>query len=632
MPIRRLMIGFLLFALCLTNVSTASAQEYSYARVVRLSLVEGDVQVLRPESDAENAGWEEALLNLPIRQSYTLSSARGRVEVEFESGATARLADYSALEFTELALADGNRLTRMLLQRGTATFYANLSRGEIFIVSTPDLQVEISRSARFRVDALATGTAVTVLKGEANVYASAGSYRVTKGQTLLFQEAATEKINIARNREMDDWDRWVADREDAIETARSETQRYLNAPVRYGLASMSGQGSWFVDSSYGYVWQPYGIGAGWSPYWLGRWVFLHGHWTWVSYESWGWLPYHYGRWALTRHGWVWIPGGFNSWHPGLVGWLQFDGRVGWCPLGPRDRVGIAPHSPQGGVVVWNTPTGATGGSGHDVRNLDPDERPRFVDRPPLRPRNPRSLTLKDEIGDAPPRQGEVTGSTPGTGFTTGTNTQPAAGSGKGTELRPSDEPGIVYDPEEKRWVTNPRVPKRPVVEEGDRPAGPTFGRQPRDAGNAPGRDPRSDAPATQPRPGFGHRPGDAPPRSSEEPRDTAAQPPRFGTQPRPIDTPRQPQPRMDSPRGDSPRPSSPPRSEAPRSSPPPRMDSPRPSSPPSSPPPRVDTPRPSPSPSSGGPGASSPPPRQSPPPSPPPRSDPPKSGGRPNTH
>jgi hypothetical protein len=621
MPIRRLMIGFLLFALSLLYISTASAQEYSYARVVRLSLVEGDVQVLRPEADAETAGWEEALLNLPIRQSYTLSSARGRVEVEFESGATARLADYSALEFTELALADGNRMTRLLLQRGTATFYANLSRGEIFIVSTADLQVEVSRSARFRVDALATGTAVTMLKGEADVHASAGSYRVTKGQTLLFQEAAAEQIHIARNREMDEWDRWVADREDAIETARSESQRYVNAPFRYGLADMSGQGSWFVDSSYGHVWQPYGIGAGWSPYSIGRWVHVFGiGWTWVSYERWGWVPYHYGRWALTRHGWVWVPGGFQSWHPGLVGWLQFDGRVGWCPLGPRDRIGIAPHTPQGGVVVVNTPSGATGGSGHDVRNLDPNDRPRFVDRSPLVPRNPRILNARDDIGDAPPRQGEVTGSTTGT-----TNTNPAVGRGKGTELRSSDEPGIVYDPDDRRWVTNPRAPKRPVVEDGDRPAGTNLGGQPRDASTAPARGPRADAPATRPRPGFEQRPGDAPPRSSDEPRGATATPPRFGTQPRPVDTPRQPQPRMDSPRGDSPRPSSPPRTDSPRqSSPPPRTDFPRPSSPPQQQP-RMDAPRPSPSPSSGGSGASSPPPRQSPPP----QSDQPRGGGRP---
>ena len=66
--------------------ASTSAQEYSYARVVRLSYVEGDVQVLRPEAES----WEEGLLNLPIRQGYILSTGLGRAEIEFESGATAR--------------------------------------------------------------------------------------------------------------------------------------------------------------------------------------------------------------------------------------------------------------------------------------------------------------------------------------------------------------------------------------------------------------------------------------------------------------------------------------------------------------------------------------------------------------
>jgi hypothetical protein len=607
-------VAGLLLALALLNGSTVSAQEYSYARVVRLSLVEGDVQVLRPE--AETSGWEEALANLPIRQGYALSSARGRVEVEFESGATARMADYSTLEFTELALADGNRLTRLLLQKGTATFYANVERGEVFVVSTADVQVEVTRDARFRVDALDTGTAVTLLKGDAQVHTSAGSHRVTKGQTLLFQEGAADKVSIARNREPDEWDRWVADRDDAIESARADAQRYVDTPFRYGLSDLSRHGSWFVDSSYGYVWQPYGIGHGWSPYWQGRWVYVYGvGWTWLSYEPWGWVPYHYGRWAFTRRfGWVWVPSGFHAWHPALVLWFQFPGRVGWCPIGPSGT--------GSNVVIVNTPGGATGGSGNDVRNLDPDERPLFVPRSPLPPRG-GTIKVKNEIGDAPPRQTETNGAASGpTGSGETANTNPAV---TGTQLRPGDEPGIVYDPEEKKWVTNPRGPKRPVVEgsleDNNRPAGSNLSGQPRE-----GRNPLADAPANWPR-GFESRPGDAPPRSSEGP---AAAPPRFGTPPRTAESPRNSRPRMDTPRGDTSRPASTPRNDAPRSSPP-RIDSPRPSSPPpSSPPPRVDSPRPSPS--SGG-GASPAPPRPSPPPPPPPRSDPPpKSGGRPNTN
>src|SRR3989454_3820617 len=121
-------LGFLILltatSFTLATVSPASAAtppyDYSHARVVRLSLVEGDVQVSRPraqDSDDQGNGetWEQALLNLPIRQGYTLATGNGRAEIEFESGATARLAENSVLQLTELALSNGGRITPMTL-------------------------------------------------------------------------------------------------------------------------------------------------------------------------------------------------------------------------------------------------------------------------------------------------------------------------------------------------------------------------------------------------------------------------------------------------------------------------------------------------------------------------------------
>ena len=60
--------------------------EHSNIRIVRLSLVEGDAQVFRPEQGE----WEEARQNLPIQKAYAVATGRGRVEIEFESGGTAR--------------------------------------------------------------------------------------------------------------------------------------------------------------------------------------------------------------------------------------------------------------------------------------------------------------------------------------------------------------------------------------------------------------------------------------------------------------------------------------------------------------------------------------------------------------
>src|SRR5439155_500006 len=81
-------------------------------------------------------------------------------------------------------------------------------------------------------------------------------------------------------------------------------------------------GRWVAVDEYGPAWVPLNVDAGWSPYWVGRWVYRpFWGWTWVSYEPWGWVPYHYGRWHFRSNlGWCWLPGpslGFHFWSPGL---------------------------------------------------------------------------------------------------------------------------------------------------------------------------------------------------------------------------------------------------------------------------------------------------------------------------
>ncbi len=41
-------------------------------------------------------------------------------------------------------------------------------------------------------------------------------------------------------------------------------------------------GHWVESRAYGWVWLPYGIGAGWRPYAAGHWVMTDYGWTWVS--------------------------------------------------------------------------------------------------------------------------------------------------------------------------------------------------------------------------------------------------------------------------------------------------------------------------------------------------------------
>ena len=55
---------------------------YSYARIVRLSYVSGDVQLIR----SNEAKWEPALMNMPLQQGMTVAANDGRAEIEFENG------------------------------------------------------------------------------------------------------------------------------------------------------------------------------------------------------------------------------------------------------------------------------------------------------------------------------------------------------------------------------------------------------------------------------------------------------------------------------------------------------------------------------------------------------------------
>src|SRR5262249_59426110 len=111
----------------------------SHARIVRLSLTQGDVRFARefhddPMSDTKVI-WEVAPLNLPIRQGYALATENGRAEVEFENGAMAFIGANTVVEFYDLSLNDGAHVTRLLLRQGTGIFYVHPANGDYFSVT-----------------------------------------------------------------------------------------------------------------------------------------------------------------------------------------------------------------------------------------------------------------------------------------------------------------------------------------------------------------------------------------------------------------------------------------------------------------------------------------------------------------
>ena len=188
--------------LCLLSPSLAAADS-SHARIVRLSLVQGDVRFAREfhkdSIEDPKAVWEAAPLNLPLRQGYALATdANSRAEVEFENGAMAFMSANTLVEFYDLSLDDGALITRLVLRQGSAIFYVHPGKGDYFSVTGGDFSVEANGRTRFRLDNFDDGSNVAVELGQVNVLRNKVSKSLEKGQSYSININAGTAPTISR--------------------------------------------------------------------------------------------------------------------------------------------------------------------------------------------------------------------------------------------------------------------------------------------------------------------------------------------------------------------------------------------------------------------------------------------------
>ena len=354
------------------SAGTASADS-SHARIVRVSYVQGDVRFARdvkgdPLSDSRG-NWENAVLNLPIRQGYVLATDDGRAEVEFEDGARAFLAENTVLEFYDLSSEDGGFTTRLVLRQGSAEFYVNPGRGDFFSVTGGDFSVQAETKVTFRINNFDDGSNVSVLRGHLTALTNGKSTPLAKEQSLSLKAGEPESAIVEQAPAIDDFDQWASSRIDAANVATTAGVQYTSGYNGYtsGFGDLYTYGAWFPVAGYGYCWRPYGVGFGWSPFDAGSWYFdpFFG-WGFSGSQPWGWLPYHYGGWLFRPGvGWVWNPGGsFNAtgvgrWKPVTGTWVRSGGTVGIVPTHPLDSKGKTPLNFSSGVYAV-TPRGVSG--------------------------------------------------------------------------------------------------------------------------------------------------------------------------------------------------------------------------------------------------------------------------------
>jgi hypothetical protein len=313
----------------------ASADAGGYARIARLSYVEGHVTFQHPNE----VDWTDASINLALQPGDRIyTGIDGRVEIEFDEGSVLRLAEGTDVELTSM---DENRVqVRVLLGLCTLTRQGNVP----FEIDTPAAAFHTLHEGVYRFDVTESGASDGIVR-KGSMLASAGnaSEKVNKGELIHVEPGDNPNPILSSYQGRDGWDEWT-DRRTADQSAYANAQ-YVPDYVYMGVSDLGRYGRWVDVGPYGYGWVPYYVTAGWSPYWDGRWCYRpYWGWTWVSYEPWGWLPYHYGSWYFsTGFGWCWLPGasfGFHFWSPGLVRFYSGPGWVSWAPLGPGDYYNV----------------------------------------------------------------------------------------------------------------------------------------------------------------------------------------------------------------------------------------------------------------------------------------------------
>jgi hypothetical protein len=314
-------------------VLSGAAMAEPPSRAARLSYTSGTVSF----SPAGQPDWVQAVVNLPLTTGDRLwSDAGSRAELQV-GGAAIRLG--AATSVTLLNLDD--RIAQVQLSQGMLKVRVRrLGPNEAFEVDTPNLAFTLRRPGEYRIDVDQNGdaTAVRVLSGQAEVYGEAASYAVNARQGYRFYGTGLSDYESLAPPRDDAFDLWARDRDRRGDNSTSA--RYVSGDV-VGYEDLDASGTWRADPTYGNVWAPTRVAAGWTPYRDGHWAWVDPWgWTWVDDAPWGYAVSHYGRWANIRGSWAWVPGPPREravYAPALVAFVGGVGvTVSWFPLAPRE--------------------------------------------------------------------------------------------------------------------------------------------------------------------------------------------------------------------------------------------------------------------------------------------------------
>ncbi len=339
-------LAMLVAAASITGLSMMAQESAPTARAVRLSSVEGQVQL----SQGATVLAAQAPANAPLFEGTQITSSDdGRAEVQFEDGSVARISPNSSLTLTVLRQDGSSTDTELTLNSGLGYFelQGEAPNGRIR-VKFGDSTVSANGFTVFRINLDNPPGELAVFSGNANLENNNSlALDLHGGESVRLNSADSSNYALNESIEPNSWDAWNSDRdqtltsEEAAKTAATTSVPNSNNPA---WSDLDANGNWYNVPGQGYVWSPYEAqNTGWDPYGCGSWM-----WTpqfgyiWVSCESWGYMPYQTGMWGYYDGlGWGWAPGLGGYWWGG-GGWAS---NVGRAPFRYEP-----PHRPRGGPV------------------------------------------------------------------------------------------------------------------------------------------------------------------------------------------------------------------------------------------------------------------------------------------
>ena len=306
----------------------------------RLSLLDGQVSFWRPGAE----DWVQAQINTALAPGDQLYiGPEGSMELQISAGAFVRgAAD------TQIGLENHEAgFIQFKVTMGRAALdLRKLAPGLTVAVDTPNAAITIHDEGYYRLQVDDTHTTFITHAGAraSAILANGETVPIAPNEAVTIAGTDRPTVSARAAPPPDSWDTWNHARTDRHLNA--ESARYV-APATYGLADLDEHGTWRTVPTYGPVWVPRAVPAGWVPYSTGTWMRdpYYG-WTWVDIAPWGWAPYHYGRWVYAGSYWAWAPGPISArpvYAPALVAFYGQPGVrvsvgvgapfVGWVALG-----------------------------------------------------------------------------------------------------------------------------------------------------------------------------------------------------------------------------------------------------------------------------------------------------------